>query len=260
MNKKQWEIFCSFRQEFKEKIEEWSKRCPTLASLQEAAAKAAATPPYPLETPVVYNRDLDKIGPEDEIRLIVIGDNPGKDEQLAKNNRYLVGQAGKIAEGYFRRNPVLQVDFRKNVIILNKTPVHSAKTNQLKYLIKNGGEEVKALLEESQLWMAEKTGRLHIDLLNACGPSSFKPEIWLVGYGELRNKKLFVSYRDKLQEVYKDYPEQWQKVFLFQHFSMNRFTIDLDDFIKKENLSLEPDHLLENLQKLGICHRKELFN
>ena len=81
-----------------------------------------------------------------------------------------------------------------------------------------------------------------------------------MGYGELRNKKLFVSYRDKLREVYKDYPEQWQKVFLFQHFSMNRFTIDLDDFIKKENLSLEPDHLLENLQKLGICHRKELFN
>ena len=145
-------------------------------------------------------------------------------------------------------------------IILNKTPVHSAKTIQLNTIAKLGGEKIAALLKESQLWMAEKTGCLHIDLLKACDSSSFKPELWLVGYGELRNKKLFVSYRDKLQEVYKDYPEQWQKVFLFQHFSMNRFTIDLDDFIKKENLSLEPDHLLENLQKLGICHRKEIFN
>ena len=32
------------------------------------------------------------------------------------------------------------IDFRKNVIIVNKTPVHTAKTKQLKYLYKNGSE------------------------------------------------------------------------------------------------------------------------
>ena len=60
---------------------------------------------------------MDRLTPDDEIKLIVIGDNPGKDEQLTKNQRYLVGQAGKIADGFFKRNPELGIDFRKNVVI-----------------------------------------------------------------------------------------------------------------------------------------------
>ena len=134
MTEEQWKVFCKFKKELKSKVEEWAESAPALSRLQREAALAAKTPLYPFETTVVYNRALDDLTPEDQIKLIVIGDNPGKDEQLAKNNRYLVGQAGKIAEGYFRRNPELGVDFRKNVIILNKTPVHSAKTNQLKQI------------------------------------------------------------------------------------------------------------------------------
>ena len=109
------------------------------------------TPAYPFETTVVYNRSLDDVTKDDDIKLIVIGDNPGKDEQLAKNNRYLVGQAGKIAEGYFRRNPELGIDFRRNVIILNKTPVHSAKTAQLKTIAKQGGKKIADLIEDDLL-------------------------------------------------------------------------------------------------------------
>ena len=118
MNKQQWEYFCNFKKEFKDKIDEWEKRIPNLMELQKKAALDAKTPAYSFETPIVYNRDLDKITIADDIRLIVIGENPGKDEQLSKNNRYLVGQAGKIADGYFKKNPCLNVDFRKNVIIL----------------------------------------------------------------------------------------------------------------------------------------------
>ena len=47
-----------------------------------------------MQTPIVYNTALDEITKNDDIKLIVIGDNPGKDEQLLQNQKYLVGQAG----------------------------------------------------------------------------------------------------------------------------------------------------------------------
>ena len=159
MTEIQWKKYCDFKDDFRNKVEEWKTAAPELIRLQKEAARLANTPDYPFETPVVYNRALDDLTPDDEIKVIVIGDNPGKDEQLAKNNRYLVGQAGKIAEGYFRRNPELGIDFRRNVIILNKTPLHSAKTAQLKTIAKQGGRKIADLIEESQIWMAKKPGK-----------------------------------------------------------------------------------------------------
>ena len=250
MTAQQWKYFCGFKDEFKNKVEEWKKLLPQLTELQREAARLAKTPEYPFETPVVYNRALDDVKQEDEIKLIVIGDNPGKDEQRASNNRYLVGQAGKIAEGYFRKNPELGVDFRRNVIILNKTPVHSAKTVQLNTIAKRGGPEVAKLIYDSQIWMAKKTAALHVAL---------GTELWLVGYSELKDKKLFCPYRDALRKALEadDVQQAWKKVYVFQHFSMNRFTIDLGDFIKagkKEKAPLEA-----NLHELGLLHRKEIF-
>ena len=246
MTENQWQYFTKFKNELKNKIEEWTAQAPELKELQKYAAEAANTPEYPFEIPVVYNLALDDVTPQDEIKLIVIGDNPGKDEQRAKNSRYLVGQAGKIAEGYFKKNPELGVDFRRNVIILNKTPVHSAKTSQLKTIIKQGGPKIANLIQESQTWMAEKTAELH---------ASLNTELWLVGYSELKEKGIFSSYRDTLKTSCT--PQAWERVYVFQHFSMNRFTIDLADFIKagkKENARLE-----SNIHELGILHRKELF-
>ena len=246
MTEQQWKYFCDFKDDFKRKVEEWKALAPELAGLQKEAAQLANTPDYPFETTVVYNRSLDDITQNDDIKLIVIGDNPGKDEQLAKNNRYLVGQAGKIAEGYFKRNPELHVDFRKNVIILNKTPVHSAKTAQLKTIAKQGGPTISKLIQESQVWMAEKTAALH---------AALSTELWLVGYSELKDKGIFSLYRDTLRAACSE--EAWNRVYVFQHFSMNRFTIDLADFIKaqkKENAPLE-----SNIHELGVLHRDEIF-
>ena len=81
MNDKQWEVFCKFRDEFKAKCKEWEKLAPQLRNLQIQSAKKD-TPDYPLENPIVYNTSLDSITQNDEINLIVIGDNPGKNEQL----------------------------------------------------------------------------------------------------------------------------------------------------------------------------------
>ena len=246
MTEEQWKVFCDFKDDLKRKVAEWKAAAPELTGLQKEAARVTNTPEYSFETSVVYNRALDDLTPQDEIKLIVIGDNPGKDEQLEKNNRYLVGQAGKIAEGYFRRNPELGVDFRRNVIILNKTPVHSAKTAQLKLIAKQGGSKIASLIEESQIWMAEKTAALH---------TSLGTQLWLVGYSELKDKGIFCSYRNTLKAACT--PEAWDRVFVFQHFSMNRFTIDLDEFIKKgkkENAPLE-----SNIHELGVLHRNEIF-
>ena len=48
-------------------------------------------------------------------------------------------------------------------------------------------------------------------------------------------------------------PAIWDKVYVFQHFSMNRFTIDLkDNFDQKESLQ-------NNIYRLGNLHKTEIF-
>ena len=257
----QWKIFCEFKTAYKNIIDEWALRVPDLQALQKRVAAECGTPAYSFETPIVYNRALDDIKPADDIKLIVIGDNPGKEEQLFCNNRYLVGQAGRIAEGYFKRNPGLGVDFRRNVIILNKTPVHSAKTAQLKMMAKCGGADLASLLEESQIWCAKETAKLHINLCEAGKKDgAVCPELWLVGYSELKEKGIFAKYRDELYSTYKNAPfsEGWNSVYVFQHFSMNRFTIDLSDYMKKNDC--EERSLQECIHSLGEIHKKEIFN
>ena len=247
MNNNQWKVFCEFRTAFKQKILEWNAFVPDLSDLQKKAAELAGTPEYSFENPIVYNTDLDKITAEDDIKLIVIGDNPGKDEQLSKNQRYLCGQAGKLGDGFFKKHPELETDFRRNVIILNKTPVHSAKTLQLKKIMELGGKPASDLILESQLWMAEQTAKLHQQLGTT--------DLWLVGYSELKEGHFFCPYRDAFRAAYKNAPLYWEKVFVYQHFSMNRFSIDLADFCKK-NPSMP---LKEQLNALGHIHKNEIF-
>ncbi len=164
MTKTQWEAFSAFRSRFRAQCAVWAETAGTapdgwLASLQKEAAVADENPDYPLETPVVYNHSLDAVTENDDIKIILVGDNPGKDEQLEKNRRYLVGQAGKLGDGFFRKNPVLGIDFRKNVIILNKTPIHTAKTKQLAFIRKKGGERFERLFAACGLSGTGNCGR-----------------------------------------------------------------------------------------------------
>ncbi|MBR1912855.1 MAG: hypothetical protein IJ828_10950 [Treponema sp.] len=247
----QYQAFCEYRDKMKSLCGQWLALSDELRPLQVAAA-LKDTPEYPLETSVVYNKAYDEITKDSDIKLIVIGDNPGKEEQLSANNRYLVGQSGRIAEGFFRRNPELGIDFRKNVVIMNKTPVHTAKTTHLKYLAAHGSDRVKRLLHESQLDMARLAAELHQKLETA--------QLWLVGYSELKGKGLFLQYRDALLQCYRNadgsMKESWDSVFVFQHFSMNRFLIDLSQHQKEESASAL---LSDALAFIGSKHRKEIF-
>lgn len=248
MTDREWNAFVSFRNDFKQYCTHLNQQFSSvLKPLQKDAALAGKTPEYPFETAVVYNSALDSVTQQDQINLIVIGDNPGKDEQLAKNRKYLVGQSGKIAAGFFARHAEFNTDFRKNVIILNKTPVHTAKTSQIKYLIKNGGPQIEKLILDSQIYMAQKTAQLHQAFRNT--------ELWLVGYAELKGKGLFIPYRDNLLHAYDSVKDAWNRVFVFQHFSMNRFSIDLNEFCKAHtDLSLS-----EATHALGTMHKDEIF-
>ena len=253
MTQAQWDAFSNFRVQMKSLCEQWGLLGDKLYPLQQEAAKKD-TPEYPLETAVVYNQAYDSVTINDEIRLIVIGDNPGKDEQLEKNRQYLVGQSGKIADGFFKRNPELNIDFRKNTLIVNKTPVHTAKTAHLRFLAKNGDSQIQNLLLESQKTMAQLTAKLHQELIEGTDCPQKAAQLWLVGYAELKGKGIFLPYRDTLKNAYSS--KNWENVYVYQHFSMNRFLIDLKSF-RTEHSDLS---LPQALKILGHLHRDEIFN
>ena len=253
----QWECFNKFCTTFKDMVTQWNNQAKSLIIVQEKAMEFFKNVDYELQTPIVYNTALDEITQNDEIKLIVIGDNPGKDEQLAKNQKYLVGQAGKLGNNFFKNHEELGIDFRKNVIILNKTPIHSAKTNQLKKFATFGGKEIENLIKETQIWMAQETAKLHQNLLKGSENKDY-PQLWLVGYSELKEKGIFTDYKNELKRQYKTSEEAknaWDNVFVYQHFSMNRFSIDLKEF-STENKNLD---LKTQLKTLGKKHKDEIF-
>lgn len=253
----QWECFNKFRNTFKDMVTQWNNQAKSLIIVQEKAMEFFKNVDYELQTPIVYNTALDEITQNDEIKLIVIGDNPGKDEQLIKNQKYLVGQAGKLGNSFFKNHDELGIDFRKNVIILNKTPIHSAKTNQLKKFATFGGKEIENLIKETQIWMAQETAKLHQKLLQGSENKDY-PQLWLVGYSELKEKGIFTDYKNELKKQYQTSEEAknaWDNVFVYQHFSMNRFSIDLKEF-STENKNLD---LKTQLKTLGKKHKDEIF-
>ena len=253
----QWECFNEFCTTFKDMVTQWNNQAKSLIIVQEKAMDFFKNVDYELQTPIVYNTALDEITQNDEIKLIVIGDNPGKDEQLAKNQKYLVGQAGKLGNNFFKNHEELGIDFRKNVIILNKTPIHSAKTNQLKKFATFGGKEIENLIKETQIWMAQETAKLHQNLLKGSENKDY-PQLWLVGYSELKEKGIFTDYKNELKRQYQTSEEAknaWANVFVYQHFSMNRFSIDLKEF-STENKNLD---LKTQLKTLGKKHKDEIF-
>lgn len=247
MTKAQFAAFCGFREEFRSYCGAISEEFGAALRPLQAAAAGADTPPYPVENPVVYNAALDEVGEGSDVRLVVVGDNPGKDEQLARNRRYLVGQSGKIAANFFARNPSFGVDFRANAVILNKTPVHTAKTKHLRELSR-ADAGIARLVEESQVWLARKTAALHRAL---CADGNV--ELWLVGYGEMKGRGLFLPYRDALKAS--SSAESWRLVRVFRHFSMNCFLVDLRSFMAgNPGLPVE-----EAASRLGRLRRDEIF-
>lgn len=257
MNSEAYSVLDSVRGEFRGLVQKWSAANPYLRAAQELVRVERGYEDYRVETPVVYNRALDGLGRESEIRMILVADNPGKKEQLAANNRYLVGQSGKLAEGWFRRE--LGIDFRSEVLILNKTPVHTPKTAELAILARCSGADrsrLEALLAESQAAMADLAWRLYTALRAgaSAGPARKGCALFISGLGELRKGGLFQTYRDELgRRLAAASPELLEGVWAFNHFSMNQFAIE----IKRKARPGAP--LPEELARIGCENRRRLF-
>jgi hypothetical protein len=229
MDNETWKKFIKARKKFHSAVEEINAALPNLRAIQQEFADNRG---YTVETPVVYNTALDDITQDDEIKLILVADNPGRREQEKK--RYLVGPSGKIAGKFFCDNPALGIDFSKNVIILNKTPIHTPRTADLRAL---GGS---AVLEESQRMMA----RLLADFFQALGA-----QIWITGYSEMKKGGIFAVYTDVLRDLL---IKNKLPLLVFRHFSMNQFTVDLKR--KSQYASIQ-----KNLYTIGSAYRKRIL-
>ncbi|MDR2661445.1 MAG: hypothetical protein LBC31_00450 [Treponema sp.] len=243
MNKKTWGTFAAARDRYKAYIDELSRALPELRSRQQALVDSRPGPAYTVETPVLYNFALDDVTRDDEIRLILVADNPGRREQAAENRRYLVGPSGKIAERFFREHPELGVDFRKQAIILNKTPIHTPRTAELRELCRTGGPALVRAADESQRFMAALLPEFHRALAGV--------PVWITGYSEMKKGGVFEAYTEALKN---HYPEDMRgRVFLYRHFSMNQFTVDL------RRQAAGEETLRETLERIGRAYRLRIL-
>jgi hypothetical protein len=245
MTKKAWLAFTAVREQYRSLVECVGRNVPELGKYQQNLVNRRPGPAYRVETPVVYNEALDDVTEADAVKLILVADNPGRREQAAENRRYLVGPSGKIAEKFFRDHPELGIDFRKNVLILNKTPVHTPRTAELAELCRAGGKRVLAAVEESQQEMAELLFEFHRGLAPV--------PVWIIGYSEMKKGGVFEIYTERLRSLYAGFPRRRAEMSLYRHFSMNQFSIDFS----RQGLSGEKTE--ETLKRIGAAYRRRII-
>jgi hypothetical protein len=247
MTKSAWAGFCRARERYREALERFGGKLPGLKALQQDLVNSRSGPAYTVRGALVYNQALDELDSAAEIRLILVGDNPGRREQ--ETGRYLVGPSGKIAEGFFRHTAELGIDFRKNVLILNKTPLHTPRTADLKELCRRGGPELAGRIAETQRFMAS----LLLEFQRALSAPDPLP-VWITGYSEMKPAGIFAAYTEALGKLYAAEPLLGDRVFLYRHFSMNQFTIDL------RQQSREGEDVRSALDRIGRAYRHRILS
>lgn len=230
MTKEQFEKFCSFRDEFRNQILLWNKKYNVILK-----GKIEELEGYEITDSFIYNKKLDEITKDDNIKYIWIQDNPGYNEML--QSRYAVGASGKAGQN-FMKNSGLISDFDKEVIVLNKSPVHTKVTAVLSKL-KN-----REIQDESQKYMAELIFGMH---------SIFKCDLWILGISNLNG--IFRTFTENMENLYKNSSLN-KKMFLYYHFSQGQFK---KAYNSKES-ELGNSNKDEILESIGIENRKKYFD
>ena len=230
MTKEQFKKFCSFRDEFRKQTALWNEEYnKVLKEKIESLSGCEITNSF------IYNEKLDEINENDNIKYIWIQDNPGYNEML--QNRYAVGASGKAGQN-FMKNEGLAEDFDREVIVLNKSPIHTKVTAVLSKL-KN-----REIQDETQRYMAKAIFTVH---------NIFECDLWILGISNL--KGIFGTFSKDLEKLYKNSALN-KKMFLYYHFSQGQFK-------KAYNLEAntlgtdDPDKILESI---GIKNRKKYFD
>ncbi len=198
---------------FKNKIEEWSTLYPVLRE------------------DLIFNDNLKLLTVNSKIKYILIADNPGQEEKA--QTKYLVGKAGKIARKFFLEQNLAD-DFDNEVVVLNKTPIHTKATEDL-----FSGHINPNLMNETQRFMADLAFSLH---------QIFHCDLWITGLSELNN--LFRPFSEQLKANYINKPLK-AKVYFFKHFSYNQFIIDYNKYSSNEDVQTRLQHI-GNINKKNI--------
>jgi hypothetical protein len=247
MDRAAYKRLSAIRDEFRGRVAAWTESLPGLAEAQRELARESGDDGYAIETPIVYNRALDDIAIGDSVPWIVVADNPGKREQEAGMNRYLVGRSGLVAERFFARE--LGVDFRRQVAIINKTPVHTPKTVQLRRLVAIY-PEARAVLDDSQRFMAAM-----VPALQEC----FGARVWVMGLSEIRPKGIFEPWQKAIIAAYgrADAASSGEppsaELYGFNHFSMGSFATDL------KRRRLDAESVAEAVMRIGAENRSRIL-
>ena len=230
MTKEQFKKFCSFRDEFRKQTALWNEEYnKVLKEKIESLSGCEITNSF------IYNEKLDEINENDNIKYIWIQDNPGYNEML--QNRYAVGASGKAGQN-FMKNEGLAEDFDREVIVLNKSPIHTKVTAVLSKL-KN-----REIQDETQGYMAKAIFTVH---------NIFDCDLWILGISNL--KGIFGTFSKDMEKLYKNSALN-KKMFLYYHFSQGQFK-------KAYNLevnTLGTDDTDKILESIGIKNRKKYFD
>ncbi len=235
--------FNKLKKEFQQKILEWEKEHNLMA------LSCYKNTDYKVIRTVVYNTQLDNILPED-IKVILVGDNPGIKEQA--RNAYLVGKSGKMAANFFKL--VYGYSFYENILILNKTPIHTKSTQQLKEIHKH----FLKFFEETQRYMATLIYRLAM---------LFDVPVFITGFAGCRRPDRTWLYKSKngynlnvqtapffFEQLRISFSNNTDKLFLFKHFSYGNFSKDLKPLLEK---NIAPEIAVH---QIGQSYVKELFS
>lgn len=238
---------------------------------------------FNLEDNIVFNKDLDNINEDMNIKYIILGDNPGNDEK--KQKKYFYGEVGQEFRDFLINE--LKINIEKEVIFLNKTLISTGSTDDLKgnrKELKNAEDELKKFEEnismkgnqdieyqekiselksnigkfkskkkfssykEIQECMAQFTFFLHNNFPNA--------EVWVTGG---INNSLFNSFFNELNEVYSNNNKDlFKKVLFFNHFSNKNFEYDfLKRYYNKTKEKFGIPYIEKTLRELGEKNKNE---
>ena len=194
--KKSKEAFNEFQKKFLKKIEDWNCMYgKELETIQKTLIKSNEE----VKNSIVFN----KAKTNSDIKVIIVADNPGYQEQL--KSEYLVGPAGEKVKDFLLKKKGWKFD--DNVVALNKTPIFTPTTKQLTKIPLN-------IRRETQKCMAEEIAKL----FNTFYENDNKCELWIIGTGELK-KGIFRVFK----ETFKENTKYWNNVFVFPHFSRSCF-------------------------------------
>jgi hypothetical protein len=117
----------------------------------------------------------------------------------------------------------------------------------LRELCRLGGAALETALVESQRIMARLLREFHQALIGQNQRGKSLP-VWITGYSEMKKGGVFEAYTNELKALYSD-TNLKDSVFLYRHFSMNQFTIDL------KQQTARGESLDKALNRIGAVYR-----